>query len=69
MVIDADEHPLALWRIEQGLSQAAFADRLGVTQATVSRWEWGEDFPSKKHMSTIHRLTGIAPIEFYEFAL
>lgn len=33
------------WREERGLSQADLARALGVTQATVSRWETGERPP------------------------
>lgn len=40
---------LALWlvqrRAELGLSQAALARRLGVSQPTVARWESGEHVP------------------------
>jgi DNA-binding transcriptional regulator YiaG len=34
-------------RIEKGLSQHALAERLGVSYATVNRWECGRNLPSR----------------------
>ena len=36
---------IALHRERQGLTQKAFAERLGVRQQTVSRWEAGQALP------------------------
>ena len=33
-------------RIEKGLSQAQLAERIGVTQGAVMKWETGRCFPS-----------------------
>lgn len=40
-------------------SQEAIADRLGVTQATVSNWETGTFVPSSKLWKKIARAYGI----------
>ena len=37
---------LRIWRRSNGIKQDAMAAALGVTQATVSRWENGRDIPS-----------------------
>lgn len=37
---------LRIWRRSNGIKQDAMAAALGVTQATVSRWESGRDIPS-----------------------
>ncbi len=37
---------LRIWRRSNGIKQEAMAVALGVTQATVSRWENGHDIPS-----------------------
>ncbi|MDE1148817.1 MAG: helix-turn-helix transcriptional regulator [Azospirillaceae bacterium] len=40
----------------RGLKQGHVADLLGVTQATVSRWERGQTAPDADHADRIHRL-------------
>jgi transcriptional regulator with XRE-family HTH domain len=54
------EH-LRLWRFAQNLSQTAFGERLHpkAHPATVSNWENGTRFPSKKYLGQIVALTGI----------
>jgi transcriptional regulator with XRE-family HTH domain len=54
------EH-LRLWRFAHNLSQTAFGQRLHpeVHPATVSNWESGTRFPSKKYLGQIVALTGI----------
>lgn len=39
-------HKLRAWRKSNGIKQDAMAAALGVSQATVSRWESGRDSPS-----------------------
>lgn len=34
-------HPLKTYREGQGLTQEALAERIGVTRATINRWENG----------------------------
>lgn len=41
-----------------GLTQQGFADRLGVSQATVSRWESGQTEPDHESRRRIHALAG-----------
>ena len=45
---------LRSWRRMHGLKQGALAEALGVSQAAVSRWESGVDFPS---VALLHRIT------------
>jgi transcriptional regulator with XRE-family HTH domain len=54
------EH-LRLWRFAQNLSQAAFGKQLHpqAHPATVSSWEHGTRYPSKKYLGQIVALTGI----------
>jgi transcriptional regulator with XRE-family HTH domain len=46
------------WRKAAGLKQDALADLLGVTQATVSRWENGIDRPSADVYAKLRTLIG-----------
>ncbi|HBW99885.1 MAG TPA: hypothetical protein DEF77_02980, partial [Gammaproteobacteria bacterium] len=46
-------------RKERHLSQANFAERLGVTRTACSHWETGRAKPSTKHIEKIARLLGI----------
>ena len=45
-------------RVDAGLTQAAFARGVGVTQPTVSDWERGHASPSRHRMAVISELTG-----------
>lgn len=44
-------------RLERGWNQTDLAERLGVTQATVSRWEKGS-VPEARHLSQLAELAG-----------
>lgn len=59
-------------REERGWGQAELANRLGVTQQTVSRWENGDSLPRPRRLleiaellgldsATLHRLAGYLP--------
>lgn len=48
-------------RKREGLSQAEFAKRLGVTKETVSRWEGGRTFLRRGHLESMVRIFGISP--------
>ena len=50
---------IAQARKERHLSQANFAERLGVTRTACSHWETGRAKPSTKHIEKIARLLGI----------
>ena len=45
-------------RTELGMSQAAFAERMGVRQATVSDWETGKQSPSPMARRLLDRIAG-----------
>ncbi|MEE9140176.1 MAG: helix-turn-helix domain-containing protein [Alphaproteobacteria bacterium] len=51
-------------RERAGASQAIFADTVGVSQPTVSRWETGEDEPDKASLIRLAQLAGQTPAEF-----
>ncbi len=45
------------------LSQRELADKLGVTRATVCRWEAGKRRPDDQHIPTVAKMTGIPILE------
>ena len=45
-----NESPIARLRMERGITQAQLAERLGVLQSHVSRWERGERNPAGKNL-------------------
>ena len=54
-------------RQKAGLTQAALADALGISQPTVNRWERGEGEPSAAQLTAIAGATGTSP-EWLAFA-
>ena len=54
-------HPLKTYRQAQGLTQEALADRIGVTRATINRWENGRR-PSVADAERVADLTAIPAI-------
>lgn len=46
------------WRKAEGLTQTELADRLGVRQPTIAKWESGQ-VPAESAL-IVHTLTGIA---------
>ena len=46
-------------RQEQGLSQSALAEALGVSRQAVSRWETGAAMPSAENLFCLSRLYGV----------
>jgi transcriptional regulator with XRE-family HTH domain len=63
-----NNHPLARYRREHGLTQAALASELGVWPLTVWRWENGERTPRPKDAKRISEKTGISLGDLYEGA-
>jgi len=55
----ANEHPLAKYRRDRGITQEALATELGVWPLTVWRWENGERTPRIKDARRIAEHTGI----------
>lgn len=53
-------------RQERGWTQTELGQRLGVSGATVSRWESGEHIMSEEHMREIARLRGMDAGRFVE---
>jgi transcriptional regulator with XRE-family HTH domain len=54
---------IQLLRKKLGLTQPEFADRVGVSQGTVSRWEKGAA-PTHQHLTKLAELDGISLDEF-----
>jgi len=54
-------HPLTKYREAKGLSKTALAARLGVSKASVSRWESGDRLPDHAAVLLILKKTGIPP--------
>lgn len=46
------------WRARLGLSQAEAAERCGVKQGEVSRWEAGKRSPTLRKIARIKEITG-----------
>lgn len=57
------KHPIAEFRERMALTQEEFARRIGVTGATVSRWESGERSPRLADLKKLHAETGIPVAE------
>lgn len=54
-------HPLKQYREEHQLSQPELAALLGVTKATICRWENGQRAPRRRDIPGIVEKTGIEP--------
>ena len=49
-------------------SQSVLAEKLDVSQNSVSRWETGEAFPSPSHLQKIAELFGVTPDDILQIA-
>jgi transcriptional regulator with XRE-family HTH domain len=54
-------HPLTKYRKAHGLSKTALAAELGVSKASVTRWESGDRKPDQGAVLAIFKKTGIPP--------
>ena len=57
---------IAALRKEQNLTQEQFAEKLGVSNRSVSRWENGNTLPDLSLMEKICRITGVTLPELLE---
>ena len=48
-------------RLEAGLTQRQMAERLGIKQPALARWEAGETLPT---LTTLHRVAQVLGLEF-----
>ncbi|MEQ9764671.1 helix-turn-helix domain-containing protein [Streptococcus jiangjianxini] len=51
---------LKKYRQDQGLTQAELAEQLDVSDKTISKWENGETYPSKRNMMRISDQLGVS---------
>lgn len=54
---------IAACRVNAELNQREFADKMGVSLATVVNWESGKTEPTASQLRTISQLSGI-PMDF-----
>jgi transcriptional regulator with XRE-family HTH domain len=53
------------WRESRGLSQAALADKIGVSPSAVAQWELGQTSPSTRHLEKMAEVIGVTMERFY----
>lgn len=46
-------------RANAGLTQMQAAEKIGVTHCTISSWETGKNFPSKKNIIALAKVYGV----------
>lgn len=51
---------LKKYRQDQGLTQAELAEQLDVSDKTISKWENGETYPSKRNMMRLSDQLGVS---------
>ena len=61
-IMPAMDHPLTRWRHAHQLTQAELAERSGIRQGTLARYESGTRVPRKAHLLTLMRITNL-PVE------
>jgi HTH-type transcriptional regulator / antitoxin HipB len=52
---------LVIGRVEAGITQRQLADRLGVKQTAVARWEAGDTLPT---LDTLFRVAKVLQLDF-----
>jgi transcriptional regulator with XRE-family HTH domain len=57
------DHPIKRYRDRKGLTQGELAKLLGVSKATISRWEAGLRAPRRSDLPRISKMTGIELVE------
>ncbi len=58
-------HVIKDLRIQHGMSQKALADKLGISNRAVSKWENGLSLPSTQHIFSLSRLFRVPMDRFY----
>jgi transcriptional regulator with XRE-family HTH domain len=53
------------WRERYALSQAALAERIGISPAAVAQWELGQTVPTTQNMQKITEALGISLHDFW----
>lgn len=61
-------HPLKRWRLAQGLTLVAAAERVDTTRQSWFEWETGRRKPNDEFMQKVCSETGLTPNDFYRFA-
>ena len=56
---------LKKWRIDAELSQAEFAEEVGVSQNTVSYWETGRTTPNVAMIKKIAAALNVSPLDVF----
>lgn len=57
------EHPLATYRAKRNLTQVELASELGVSDATIARWENGKRRIEFDRLTEVSKRTGIPPAQ------
>lgn len=60
---------IRIMRTQNGLTQSALAERLGVSQQAVARWETSKALPRVKTIMNLANLFGCTIDELYDRAL
>lgn len=54
---------LKLYRKDRGVSQKLLAQQIGVSEATIIRWEQGKSSPTAKELLQLSTALGVTPNE------
>jgi transcriptional regulator with XRE-family HTH domain len=57
----SDDFSLADWRHQREMTQAELADKLGMSDRSITRWESGEGQPGPHARKLLTKLTGATP--------
>src|SRR6266568_2951589 len=61
MALHSDNFSLADWRHQQDMTQADLANKLGMSDRSITRWESGEGQPGPYARKRLTELTGVSP--------
>ena len=60
------KHKIAYWRIKRNLSQRELADKIGVSQAAVAKWETGGSKPTLDNVQNIADALDVALTDLFD---